>query len=118
METFAPTANGLRIQRFYGLRPRSVVESDERENGYVKSVAIREQPIMGWAFTLNIPTREAWEYLHDFFNRQNGTAGRFLVQLPELVPSPGVGPTLTAISGGSQGSRTMFVKFAWKDTAG
>ena len=53
-----------------------------------------------------------------FFNRQVGSAGRFTFGWAELVPSPDAGPVLTAVAGGSQSLRTIFAKFAWKNSIG
>ena len=118
-ETFAPTANGCKLQRGYEIAPEFQVEVDERELGNRTAVAVAEKPrrlLRG--YRLRAATREAYEYVASFFSRHRGSAGIFYLAWPEYVPSPDAAPTLEAVSGGTQAERTITVRIAWKSSAG
>ena len=118
METFAPEANGWKLQRGYQIVPRWAVVEDERELGNVRSTAVAEKEIRRFRGRYIAATREAIEYLESFFRRHVGSAGRFFYAWPEFVASPDAAPTLETVVSGSQGSRTVFVRFAWKNSVG
>jgi hypothetical protein len=118
-ETFLPANYGWKLQRGYRIVPRYPVVEDERELGNVKSVAVADKEIRvirGLRFIS--ATREAYEYAGSFLRRQKGPAGRFYFEWPELVLSPDGSPTLLAVVAGTQGSRTVFVRYAWKNAQG
>lgn len=118
-ETFLPENFGWKLQRGYEVSPRFAVVEDERELGNVKSVAVADKPIrviagLSWI----CESRDGAEYAQSFLNRQRGPAARFFFNWPELVPSPDGSPTCTAVASGTQGSRTIYTKFAWKNAQG
>lgn len=117
-ETFQPEANGLHLQRGFTVNPEFQVIEDERELGNRTSVAVadRERRILRVRWVCE--TRAAMDYVVSFFRRHVGSAGRFYYAWPELVSHPDAAPTLEAISGGTQASRTIVACFAWKNSAG
>lgn len=118
METFAPESNGLKLQRGYRIRPRWIVDSDETDLGTVRSVAKSEKAIRSFDLTYRTTDRSGYDYVSSFLSRHVGSAGRFFWQAPELVPSPDVAPSLSSVSGGTQGSRTILVSYAWQNVNG
>ena len=119
MDTFAPESNGWKFQRGYDVAPEFNVVEDPRELGNVKSYAVATRSLRTFlGATWRSDSRAAYEYWMSFFHRNVGPAARFLWALPELVPTPDAGPTLEAVVVGSQAQRTVFVKFAWRNTNG
>lgn len=119
MDTWNPTAYGLRFQRDYQMEPIFAVVEDRRELGNVKSVAVADKPLrtfrgLRWV----IPNRDGYEYAVSFWNRNKGPAARVTWSLPEYVPTPDAPATLTAVVSGSQAARTIFVRYAWKNANG
>jgi hypothetical protein len=118
-ETFSPEANGALLQRGYTIKPQYRVVEDPRELGNVKSIAVAQKGLRRLEGLLyKCRDRTPYEYITSFLNRHVGPAGRFLCTWPEFVPSPDATPVLTAVTGGTQGSRTMYVKYAWKTALG
>lgn len=117
-EALTLEAKGWKLQRGYPMRPRYAVVSDERELGNVVSVAVASKPLRNYRLRYRANTREAFEYVESFFNRLVGPAARFDFDLPEFVPSPDKAPGVEAIAGGTQGARTIYVIFAWKNVNG
>jgi hypothetical protein len=118
MDTLDLIANGWKLQRGYQIQPRFQVISDERELGNVTSTAVAEKELRTYPLKYRAELRSAAEYVQSFFRRLVGEAGRFLFLLPELLASPDASPILDAVVAGAQGSRTIFVQFAWKNAQG
>lgn len=118
-ETFAPTANGWKIQRGYTIDPQDQYLEEESEIGSKKTTAVSERtPRLLRNLRMRASTREAWEYLESFFRRHKGPVGRWYFAWPELVSSPDIAPTLEAVAGGTQAERSITVRYAWKNSAG
>lgn len=118
-ETFDPATYGARLQRLYQIVPQWQVAEDERELGNIVSRAIAEKGLRRFVGLRYLcPDRPAVEYIQSFFGRLVGPAGRFSWTLPEYAPTPDAAPTLVSVVSGAQGSRTVFVKFAWETPAG
>ena len=117
-EAFVPLSNGWRLQRGYQIKPEYRVVEDERELGNTTSTAVSRTARRNITMTMTATTRSAYGYMMSFFNRNVGPAGRFTFSWAEFVPSPDAGPVLTAVESGDQPARTIFVKFAWKNSVG
>lgn len=116
-ETFNPTANGWKIQRGYSILTDWQTAHDERENGASKSTVTGGRDLRNLKLRMRAQTNEAWWYLESFFRRHKD-AVRFYFAWPEYVAPEHAAPTLEAVSGGSQGERTITVAFSWKNSAG
>lgn len=118
-ETFQPELNGWHLQRGYSIEPLFPVAEDRRELGNVRSIALADKALRCFrGLRWHADNRAPAEYVQSFFRRLHGPAGRFYWLAPEFVPSPDKAPTLTVAAGGAQGSRTVFVKFAWRNATG
>ncbi len=118
MDTLNLEANGWRMQREYPIRPRFIVAEDERELGNVKSVAVAQRALRRFTLRYKTDLRSAAEYVESFFGRQVGPVARFQMTLPEYAPTPDAAPVVEAVAGGTQGSRTIYVRFAWRNVNG
>jgi len=117
-EILSLETNGWKLQRGYLLKPRYQVVSDERELGNVVSVAVASKPLRTYRLKYRAQARAAYEYVESFFNRLVGQAARFDFEIPEFVPSPDKGPGVEAVAGGTQGSRTIYAIYSWKNANG
>ena len=119
METFDPTAFGWKLQRPVDYpAPRYRVLEDERELGNVTSTLVARVAPRTYNLQFIAKGRVAYGYPFDFFNRNGGQAARFLFALPEFLPAPSAGPVCESVPGGTQGARTIFVRYSWENTAG
>lgn len=118
METFAPESHGAILRRGYPIKPEFQVVEDPRELGNVKSIAIAQKALRRYQLEYLCRDRTAYEYIDSFVHFQVGPAGRFSYVLPEFVSTPFGVPLLSAISGGTQGSRTIRVQYAWQTDLG
>ena len=118
-ETFAPESHSWKLQRDFTITPVYQVVEDEYELGNTTSTAISRIPRRRFsARYVSAGTKAGYHYMTAFFLRNVGPAARFTFVAPEEVSDPDKGPTLTSAAGGTQGSRTIYVKFAWQNTAG
>jgi len=118
-ETLDLVTAGWRWQSPFDFEPQWAVAEDERELGNVSSTAVSERCLRRWQnlqFFTNLEAARG--YVVDFFRRHVGAAGRFYFRFPEHVESPSAAPTLSTVSGGTQGARSITAKYAWKNTSG
>lgn len=109
---FQPETYGVKLQSGYSLTPRFVGVSDESELGLVTSTLLAERQLRAGAATFRSFTTEGKEYVGAFFREIGGEFGRFLYSFPELIESPALPPTVTAIAGGSLAQRDYLVSYA------
>jgi hypothetical protein len=117
-ETFAPESNGWRLQRDYSINPEWIAVEDERELGNVSTTAVARRSLRTFPLRWRATTRASYDYMVSFFNRNVGPVARFNYSLPEFVASPDAGPLMEAVVAGTQALRTIFAKFAWRNSIG
>lgn len=118
LELFDPEANGSFLLDEYDLNPREQVTEMRTEIGSVETVADSTRIAHRLALPFFVRGRDALEYIQGFWNGHVGAAGRFQFKMPEFVPSPYKAPDVDSVTGGTQGARTITVRFNWVNDAG
>jgi hypothetical protein len=118
MILFDPETHGVKLQRGYTIQSLDQVVEDETELGSRESVAVANKAIRRLSLPYRLFDFAAREYLQGFFDFHRGAAGRFLYQMPELVPSPFLTPPVMSVAGGGQGARTITIMHTWVTTTG
>lgn len=86
------------------------------ETFHVRSLRSLRRAVAEWTAL----DQDEHDYIVSFFQQFDGNVGAFQWKSPDAVPSPsGEEPALSAVSGGTLSSRTIYVRFTWySSTAG